>query len=717
MENTHPAVILVAPIICCFAGLFVQQAAAEATQRTDRPHLPYAECPLLDLSRKLKPAEVDLHDATFVQRGLELRVTTGHTSSWPSFDLKLPREHRDLSAFQYVKANVKNVGRGRASVFVRIEDHNVNDANGYLDQTIELLPGMRQTFCVMLIRKAVEPFRSMLFGMAGLPGGMSLPRGVDAANITMLRIGVRKPTADCLLQVSNIVIGGCAEREPPREEAKFFPLIDQYGQYTHKDWPGKTKSLDDLAAQKDAEATDLAAHQGPEEWDEFGGWKSGPQLTATGYFRTEKRKGKWWLVDPEGRLFWSQGVDCVGSNAGHAVTPLTDRRHWFADLPRADSPLAAFYQKSKAYVGHYRGRILDTYDFTAANLLRKYGKSWPTETVQLTHRRLRSWGVNTLGAWSGREVCESRRTPYVVIARVISNTSAVLAGAEGQPRKFADVFAPVFAAEVRSKLASEKDYSASDPWCIGYFVDNEESWGDETSLAVASLRSPAEQPAKCAFLDDLKKKYGTIERLNAAWDVQHESWDSLLHSTTPPKSSKAHDDLASFYTKTAEAYFRICRAAVKEVAPHHLYLGCRFSVNNDLATRAAAKYCDIVSFNSYGRHAAALSLPPGVDMPLVIGEFAFGGCDRGMFQTGAVSTVDQKERAEAYTYYVRSALRNPCVVGAHWFQFSDQPTVGRSDGENFQFGFVDVCDKPYEEIVAACRKLAAQMYSYRNSGP
>ena len=39
--------------------------------------------------------------------------------------------------------------------------------------------------------------------------------------------------------------------------------------------------------------------------------RSGPKLRATGFFRAEKVGGKWWLVDPEGHLFFSLGVTCV----------------------------------------------------------------------------------------------------------------------------------------------------------------------------------------------------------------------------------------------------------------------------------------------------------------------------------------------------------------------------------------------------------------------
>jgi hypothetical protein len=277
------------------------------------------------------------------------------------------------------------------------------------------------------------------------------------------------------------------------------------------------------------------------------------------------------------------------------------------------------------------------------------------------------------------------------------------------------VFDPSFAYVVRRGMAEHKDHSAGDPWCIGYFVDNEEGWGTPESLAVATLRSPADQPAKLVFIEDLTKKYETIERLNERWATQHVSWDALLQATTPPPKEKAREDLEAFSTKTAERYFEVCRATIKAAAPSQLYLGCRFAgAKNDLAVRAAAKYCDVVSFNWYKRSTANRRLPVGVDKPTIIGEFHFGALDRGPFHPGLVPTADQNERAAAYRHYVGSALENPYIVGTHWFQYADQATTGRGDGENYQIGFVDTCDTPYSEIIEVAREVSRTMYHHRS---
>ena len=52
-------------------------------------------------------------------------------------------------------------------------------------------------------------------------------------------------------------------------------------------------------------------------------------------------------------------------------------------------------------------------------------------------------------------------------------------------------------------------------------------------------------------------------------------------------------------------------------------------------------------------------------------------------------------------------------MGTHWFQYKDQATTGRGDGENYQIGFIDICDKPYAEIVRARPFVGYTMYTYR----
>ena len=186
-----------------------------------------------------------------------------------------------------------------------------------------------------------------------------------------------------------------------------------------------------------------------------------------------------------------------------------------------------------------------------------------------------------------------------------------------------------------------------------------------------------------------------------------------------PNKEKARVDLVPFYIKLAETYFRICREEVKRIAPNHLYLGCRFcgGGKNANASRAAAKYCDIISINIYAYRSDEFIrtyIPPDVDKPIIIGEFMCGAYDRGMFHPSHVPTLNQEDRALEYWYYVRSALSHPLIVGTHWFKYQDYPVSGSAGfGGNYQCGFLDICDTPYIETINTCRKVGYRLYEIR----
>lgn len=480
----------------------------------------------------------------------------------------------------------------------------------------------------------------------------------------------------------------------------FLPCFDKFGQFKYRDWPGKTHNDEELRAGMAAEEADLAAHPGPADWDEFGGWAAGPKLEASGRFRVTKHEGKWWLVDPNGYLFWSWGP--VRVTPSSAVTPLNgnprtprvggnlpDRDCLFEGLPKEGDVLAEFYHTHDALLWPFylaRGETR-TFDFSAANLFRKYGKDWFEKFSASCHRRLRSWGANTIANSSDLRICLQDRTPY---AERVECASRPVAASWGTWKKFRDPFDASFKEGCRKALA-EHGREAHDPWCIGFFIDNEIQWGrTETDLAQWVLWSPEEQPARIEFVKRLAAK-----------------------GIDPRRDTVPAEKLKAFTRVMVDEYFKRTREAVKEFDAQLLYLGCRFAGHApEWVIDSCAKYCDVVSYNIYANKVDAWRLPHNIDAPVLVGEFHFGAHDRGLFGGGLIVKKSQAERAAAIKTYVESALANPQLVGVHWHQFSDQPTSGRFDGEHFQVGWTDVCDKPYAETVDALRSI--NLYQTRN---
>ena len=648
-----------------------------------------------------KDAEVELDDGSLVAR-------YGTENRWPTITLSIPEERQDLSKYRRIAMDVRNLKDQRTVVSCRLDSPGGNGSKNSITEKLPIKGGQKTELQMHLPRPPVIPGSDVkLIGMRGVPEEPE----IDPRRIVRILVFVTQPDVHHALRIDNVRAEVYEGDYEPRTMGKedFFPFIDKFGQYIYKEWPGKTHDMQELKAHGRREADDLKAHPGPENWDKYGGWKAGPQFDATGHFYPVKYRDKWWLVDPKGHLFWSHGIDCV--RFGNATTPITERRHYFSWLPDKDSRFGQFYgRRGGASRGYYKTKSYENYNFTATNLLRKFGDDWREQATDLAHRRLRSWGMNTIGNWSDSGIYLERRTPYVV---PINIRGPELEASEGLWRKFHDVFDPEFRKALRRRLAGEKGRSANDPWCIGHFIDNELSWGSNVSLAVATLQCPKEQVAKQEFVKDLRKKYEEIEGLNEAWGTDHDSWQALLESQTAPDKKKASEDLKAFYKKTVNTYYRICREEHDRAAPKNLYLGSRIHHANETVIRAAARHCEVVGFNRYSYTARDLSMPEGIDKPAIIGEFHFGALDRGMFHTGLRSASNQHARAAWYRDYVEGALDNTIVVGTHWFQYGDQATTGRFDGENYQIGFVDFCDKPYQETVEACRHVGYNLYERR----
>ena len=487
--------------------------------------------------------------------------------------------------------------------------------------------------------------------------------------------------------------------------------VDVLGQWKQKEWNGKTRSIDEM---KQALLAEEAAPENPiSGLSPYGGCLS-KRFEATGWFRTQQADGRWYLVDPDGCAFFSSGV--FGVYPGEPGWILGVEEH-MDELPDPDGPFAPAYSRAgdlELYRRKFSGMFPDDtllYAPATANLIRAFGKDWYDRWAKLTARRLRRWGINTLSMFSDPEFVRRSGMPYVIMLKGYPVTKKTLF------REFPDVFSQEYD-ELSRAFASQLAQYANDPLMIGYFLNNEPTWGFVSSVLLAEkmLEEAPDAVSNEVFIEWLAERYGNdIAAFNAAWKQELTDFTDLKKGLFRPaeRSETARQDLTEFTMKMVDLYAGIPSRYAREAAPHHLNLGMRFAhVEGNASYLQAARHFDIFSVNRYAADALAdlEGLDRALNMPVLIGEFHFGALDAGLPAPSLFRVRDQQERGKAYERYLTRAAAHRCGVGAHYFAYNDQPVWGRYDGENYQFGFIDVCQKPYAPFVDGVRRTHERLY-------
>ncbi|WP_426701959.1 beta-agarase [Rhodanobacter sp. Col0626] len=532
---------------------------------------------------------------------------------------------------------------------------------------------------------------------------------LDLRHVTAVRLGVPSPQATQTLLFGRV---DTASGSPTLRHA-YAGIVDRYGQFARAKWPEKIDS--DAALRARVTRPDKAGSSGP---DPYGGRLDVHDLKRAGWFHTQKQGGRWHLVTPDGHAFFSLGVNAVAIDGGRSY--VEGREFQFGDLPPDSGEWAAFYGSSDSRradqgasqgIGFNHGRW---FDFYAANVYRVDGHDWSAAWRKRTLDRLQAWGFNTVGNWSDPALGQAHRLPYtrsINIAGVYANVASGFDYWGRMPDPFDPRFVQATEAAVTKASADVRD----DPWLLGYFADNELAWAGSGpqgrwGLALGTLAGDAKSPAKQEFIAMLRKQYVAPETLASAWGIALDSWAALnVTGFAAPVPNEAHPAIAADYRAWlrhyADTYFRTVAEAIHRHDPHHLFLGGRFAVNTPEAVAACAQYCDVVSFNIYAdlpQHGFDAAAMHALDKPVLIGEFHFGSDDRGPFGKGVVSVWNEQQRGEAYAKFMAAAAGNPDIVGAHWFQYTDQPVTGRLlDGENSHIGLVGITDIPFAGFVEA----------------
>ncbi len=588
--------------------------------------------------------------------------------------------------------------------------------------------------------------------------------GVDVSKIAALNFFVIGPMSDKSVSIGNIRI----RQNPPTREDWLTAVVDKFGQNTKRDFPLKVHSEEELTLSANQELISLANSKGAPQRSKFGGYTGAPKQKATGYFRVEKVNGKWWMIDPEGYLFFSHGpanvrmsnmttltgIDfkepSVRVRHPSEVTPEDSmgivkvseevratryvaapiRHNLFKWLPAYDDPLADHYSYRRST---HKGAMPfgETFSFYRANLERRYGETYPESYIDKWHEvtidRMRDWGFTSFGNWVDPAFYELEKVPYFANGWIIGDFQT-LSGHKNHWGLMPDPFDPVFAERARYTIDVIAKEVKGSPWCAGIFIDNEKSWGEREGTVPqrygvvldALSKSSEDSYAKAAFTTQIRKKYGTIRALNTSWQTDISSWETFNQGIEFPTFSEGLvADLSLLLERLGEQYFIVVHNTLEKALPDHLYMGARMANWGmpDEIIKASLKYSDVLSFNIYeeGVQDHAWDFLEEVDLPVVIGEFHIGtATDSGMFNPGIVHAANQQDRARMYKAYMDSVLSKNYMVGAHWFQYIDEPLTGRAfDGENANIGFVTTTDIPYPELIEAVKEVTGGMYQKR----
>lgn len=373
--------------------------------------------------------------------------------------------------------------------------------------------------------------------------------------------------------------------------------------------------------------------------------------------------GQDWLVTPCGDRFFSVGVNVLdGGNA-------------FGGVEHA----------------HYAWQ-----DFTADL------DAWVAET----RSRIVAWNFNTAGAWSLPP--DKLHLPAVVNLELGRNARF----------HWFDPFDPKMPAIMRATARRLIEPYRDSPYRIGYFSDNEVGWWGGALFIYYSLQ-PASNYTKQRWVQMLRDYYDDDFKRFAADFVPPtnvDSWDGLLQAQAMTKLRPGTHGIEAVRRWTgivADHYYSLAKDAIHTADPNALFLGDRLPIYYDpVALRAAARYVDVISTNYNVDSPEGWVAPYYFEglrelsggKPVLVSEWFYAARENrtGNSNNGHLMTVQsQAERAFGAANAAANFAKIPELVGLHWFQYYDDPQGGRADGEDYDFGLVDVDNRPYERVTTS----------------
>ncbi|MBW7894412.1 MAG: hypothetical protein H3C27_04795 [Opitutaceae bacterium] len=330
-----------------------------------------------------------------------------------------------------------------------------------------------------------------------------------------------------------------------------------------------------------------------------------------GFFRVARTTtGQWWFIDPDGHPFFVKAV--------HGVTATESTPH---------DPAA----------------------------------------------RLRRWGFNALGG-GGETLQAEEALPFLATVDFCAAGSPLhLAGV-----RLPDVFDPDWRRHARERAAERCGPAAENPLVLGWLTDEAAGWSPRPAadrpglLQVCLSLEPGLAAYHAAWEFALALHQGRLEALARAWGTPLANKEALRVLTRAEQGITTRgylQDDARWTREFARRYFTTAAAAVREFAPNHLVLGCRWRGPAGPALLAAcAEAADVCLID----HTELPAVPSG---PVLLGDFnwvqeSFWSAPPVRRGVGPTSLERMLRRGRLV---LTRAAAHPAVAGYVWHRWRDRP--------------------------------------------
>lgn len=388
-----------------------------------------------------------------------------------------------------------------------------------------------------------------------------------------------------------------------------------------------------------------------DDFCELGGYKSTP-FSATGFFRIEKTKGRYWIIDPHGHLFITKGVNSIRPGNSTVVNQ----------------------------------HLLDKFNSNA---------NWIKSTID----SLTQFGFNTAGSWSDvksivsyNNNVKSSGFPYTVQLSLLAGFSQ-----KNKPKEYpilSLVFSKNFKSYLTLKINEYKDHF-SNKYLLGYFSDNELPFQSDLLTDFLSINDENDE-GYIAAKEWITNHSVNIESISKEQQKLFAGYVAEVYFSKVQECIKEADPnhmyLGSRLHASAKNNDAILAAAQK-------YIDI-ISINYYGAWELSEKH---------SKQWLAMN------KPFFVTEFYTKGEDTKMANMSGAGWLvkTQSERGIHYQNFCLQLMLNKNCVGWHWFRYQDNDpndTLADQSNQDSNKGMLDIQYNWYNSLTNKMSFLNKRIY-------